>query len=96
MTSLVLSDLYKISMNQRDYSIAYLENTAQHLLIKDPRFNITIEDMLRVEKAREDLFKHLRQALGKQFQMSLEVYGSAATGLYTRGSSDVDMTLILS
>ena len=28
--------------------------------------------------------------------MSLEIYGSAATGLYTCGSSDVDMTLILS
>ena len=49
-----------------------------------------------MERAREDLFKHLRHALGKQFQMSLEVYGSAATGLYTCGSSDVDMTLILS
>ena len=96
MTSLLLSDLYKISMNQRDYSIAYIENAAQHLLKKDPRFQVTIEDMQLVERAREDLLKHLRHALGKHFQMSLEVYGSAATGLYTRGSSDVDMTLILS
>jgi tRNA nucleotidyltransferase (CCA-adding enzyme) len=96
MTSLILSDFYKIRMNQRDYSIAYFENTAQHLLKNDPRFQVTIEDMLLVERAREDLFKHLRHTLGKQFQMSLEVYGSAATGLYTCGSSDVDMTLILS
>jgi len=45
MTSLLLSDLYKIGMNSRDYSIAYFENTAQHLLNKDPRFQVTIEDM---------------------------------------------------
>lgn len=45
MTSLLLSDIYEIGLNSRDYSIAYFENTAQHLLAKDSRFQITIEDM---------------------------------------------------